>query len=206
MFARSTTITGDASALDAGIDYVRDEVMPMILRMDGCAGLSMLVDRDSGRCIVTSSWHTEDAMRASNEQLAQVRARAGEMLGGSPQIEEWEVAMMHRDHMTHDGACCRVTWMRMGEGDLDRGIDRFRAEMLPDMQALDGFCSASLLVNRVTGQACATTTYDSREAMMAARERASQLRESRAREAGVEITEVAEFDLALAHLRVPEMA
>jgi hypothetical protein len=48
-------------------------------------------------------------------------------------------------------------------------------------------------------------TYDSLEAMERSREKADALREAGAREAGVEIVEVCEFEMALAHLRVPEM-
>jgi hypothetical protein len=42
--------------------------------------------------------------------------------------------------------------------------------------------------------------------MAAGRERASQLRISTADRSGAEIVDVVEFDLAVAHLRVPEMA
>jgi hypothetical protein len=46
--------------------------------------------------------------------------------------------------------------------------------------------------------------YESRAAMRAATGMAEPLREEFVRQMGGEITEVAEFDLALAHLRVPE--
>src|SRR4051794_27159997 len=59
MYARSTTIHGDPGAVREGIAYVHDEVMPVLRAMDGCVGLSMLADRDSGRCIVTTSWRDE---------------------------------------------------------------------------------------------------------------------------------------------------
>ena len=38
MFARSTTINGDSGAIDAGIAYVRDQVMPMLTEMPGSWG------------------------------------------------------------------------------------------------------------------------------------------------------------------------
>ena len=57
MYGRSTTIEGQPSLIDEGIDYVRDVVMPALRRMDGCIGLSLLVDRGSGRCIALSLIH-----------------------------------------------------------------------------------------------------------------------------------------------------
>ncbi len=55
MYARSTTVHGNPAAIDVGIAYVREAVIPAVRDMDGCIGLSMLVDRASGRCIVTTA-------------------------------------------------------------------------------------------------------------------------------------------------------
>ena len=205
MYARSITIMGDPGRMDDGIAYVRDEVMPTITAMDGCVGLSMLVDRGTGQCIVTSSWQSEDTMRASDLHLAPIRTRGGEVMGGVPRVEEWEVAVMHRDHEAPEGSCCRVTWMRVNHGGFDRGMALYRSAMLPEMESLEGFCSASLLVNRENDRACSTTTYDSRAAMEASRDRAWTIRDAGIREAGVDVLDVVEADLVLAHLRLPEL-
>ena len=205
MYARSTTIMGDPARLDDGIAYVRDDVMPTITAMDGCLGLSMLIDRDTGQCIVTSSWDSEEAMQASNLHLAPMRMRGGQIMGGPPEVDEWEVAVMHRDHPAPAGSCCRVTWMRLNHTDIDRDIDLYRAAMLPEMESIEGFCSASLLVNRALGRACNTTTYDSREALDASRERSWTIRDAGVREAGVDVLDVVECDLVVAHLRLPEL-
>lgn len=205
MYARSTIIMGDPGRLDDGIAYVRDDVLPTITTMDGCVGLSMLVDRDTGQCIVTSSWDTEDTMGASNLHLAPMRMRGGQIMGGPPEVDEWEVAVMHRDRPAPTGSCCRVTWMRLNHGDIDRGIELYRTAMLPEMESIAGFCSASLLVNRTAGRACNTTTYDSREALDASRERSWTIRDAGIREAGVDVLDVVECDLVLAHLRLPEL-
>ena len=55
MYARSTTVRAHPEALDDGIAYVRDKILPAVRKMDGCIGLSMLVDRTSGRCVVTTA-------------------------------------------------------------------------------------------------------------------------------------------------------
>lgn len=205
MFARSTTIMGDPTTMDAGIAYVRDDVMPAVMAMDGAAGLSMLCDRESGQCIVTSSWTSEEAMHASDLNLRPMRERAGELLRGTPQIEEWEALVMHRDHHSLLGACCRATWLLFDRGTMDDGLALYRFVILPALEELDGFCSASLLVNRGLGRACSTTTFDSVPAMEASRERSWAIREAGVRDAGVDVLDVAEYDLAIAHLHLPEL-
>ncbi|WP_436493464.1 antibiotic biosynthesis monooxygenase [Actinokineospora sp. HUAS TT18] len=207
MFARSTTLQAHQDKIDTGIAHVRDEVMPALQDMDGFVGLSMLIDRSSGRCIVTTSWESEEAMRATTESVRSMRDRAAEMLGGNrAQVDEWEIAALHRDHKSQEGACVRATWMRVGDTEPDRATDVFRMALLPKIEQLPGFCSASLLLDRESGIAVSSVTYDSRAAMEDSRAQADQLRSSGAKEAGVEVLEVTEFDLAIAHLRVPEMA
>jgi hypothetical protein len=75
----------------------------------------------------------------------------------------------------------------------------------PALDDLTGFCSASLLINRGTGEAVSTVTYDNAEALSRTREAAERLRNRGAEQAGAKLLEVAEFELALAHLRVPEL-
>jgi quinol monooxygenase YgiN/heme-degrading monooxygenase HmoA len=203
--ARSTTIQAQPSSIDDGIAHVRDEVLPAIMGVDGCVGLSLLVDRQSGRCIATSAWQSAGAMLASEEQVRPLRDRAAEIFGGSSQVDEWEIAVLHRDHQTQQGACVRVTWLEVAPADADRGIDAFRAA-LPTIESLDGFCSASLMVDRSSGRAVSSVTFDSRDAMQRTRDQASGIRSEVAQDARGRVLEVAEFDLAVAHLRVPEMA
>ena len=206
MHARSTTIRANPESLESGITLVRDEVMPEVMGMDGCVGMSMLVDRLTGRSIVTTAWQSKEAMDATAERVRPLRDRASELLGGRPQVDEWEIAVMHRDHTSAPGACVRATWVRMAPDRIDRGIDVYRMGILPATQEMEGFCSASLMVDRTEGYAMSSVTFDSREAMERSRAMGEELRERGAREIGLEIVEVGEFELVLAHLHVPEMA
>ena len=205
MYARSTTVTGRADMMDSGITHVKDTVMPQVRAMDGCVGLSLIADRDSGRCIVTTAWRDEAAMRATAEAVMALREGAARMFGGETSVDEWEVAYLHRDHRSAEGACTRVTWLEGDSAVMDRMIEMVRTTIMPRLEQLDGFCSASLLVDRAAGRGCFTASYDSTEAMVAARDAAMGLRADVMTETGSRITEVAEFELALAHLDVPEL-
>jgi heme-degrading monooxygenase HmoA len=200
VYARSTTFHGRPGNIDAGVRFIEDEAGPMLKRIDGCRGLSMLVDRATGQCIATSSWESEAAMLASDSQLRPLRDRGRDILGGSMQVDEWEITIMHR---THHGECCRASWL---QGDLDTMTDTIRIGILPELERLPGFCSTSMLVNRSTGLACVTSTWETRAAMEASRNAAEHLRSRAASEAGGEVVDAHEFDLAYAHLHVPEMA
>ena len=192
--------------MDEGIAHIRDEVLPALTAMEGCIGLSLLVDRKTGRCIATSAWQSEDAMRMSEDQVEPIRDRAAEIFGGTPQVEKWEIAVLHRDHRSRDGACVRATWMQVEPAQADRAIDMFRMATLPAIEDLAGFCSASLMVDRASGRCVSSVTYDTMDSMERNREAAGAVRRAGAQEASAEVLDVGEFELALAHLRVPEMA
>ncbi len=206
MYARSTTIQAQPLSIDIGIAHVRDVVMPALAEIDGFVGMSLLVDRQSGMCIATSSWDTVAAMRAGAERVAPIRDRAALMFDGSARVEEWEISLLHRDHRSGEGACVRATWLKVVPDQLTRSLDFYRSSVLPEMEALDGFCSASLLVDHpACRRAVSCSTFDSLDAMARNRDRATELRSRRVRELGAEVIDVAEFELAIARLRVPEL-
>jgi len=204
VYARSTTIEGQPSSIDAGIDYVRDVVMPALRQMDGCIGLSLLVDRGSGRCIATSSWETDKAMHASGEQVLPLQRRAAEIFGGSVMVDRWEIAVLHRDHRASAGACVRATWFNVRPDQLDRAIRYYRESMLPAIHELEGFCSTSLMIDRTSGRAVSSSTFDSLEAMERNGDQTRSLLTTQLHELGAEQHDC-EFELAIACLRVPEL-
>jgi hypothetical protein len=206
MYARSSTIQAQPSTIDAGIAHVRDAVMPALGGIEGFTGLSLMVDRSSGHCIATSAWQSEESMRASEQSVRPVRDRLAEILGGTAQVEEWEIAVLHRDHRSSDGACVRATWVKVSPDQSDRGIDFYKTTILPALEELEGFCSASLLVDRASGRAVASATFDSVEARERNREQLDRLRGMGSQEVAAEVPDECDFELALAHLRVPEMA
>jgi quinol monooxygenase YgiN len=204
MYARSSAVRGNPEKMDEAIAYVHDKVMPAMQQMDGCVGLSMLCDRDSGMSIVTSSWADHEAMTRNTENVRGIREHFAQILGGPAEVREWEIAALHRMHGAPQGACCRVVWMRGVMGQMDSMLDTFRMAMLPRMEELPGFCSVSLMVDRQSGISSSTVTYEGRDAMMRAAEQAQAMREEFSRQLDQQVTDVQEFELVLAHLRVPE--
>jgi quinol monooxygenase YgiN len=204
MHARSTTIHGDPRSVAAATAFVRDEVVPEVAALAGCVGLSLLADSGSGTCIVTTSWLDEAAMHASREGVAASAARTAEVLGGRPELQEWEVAAMHRVPEARHGARSRVTWLRTGPGAVDRAVDAVRLSLMPKLEDLPGFCSVSVMVRRSEGLTVAAVSYDGQADLEQSREGAREFREAFAPVLGIEVLDSAEFDVPIAHLRVPE--
>ena len=204
MYARSTTITGKPENVDRGLVYVRDRVLPAVLGMDGFVGMSMLADRHSGRCIVTTAWEDRAALDRSAGEVRAMRARAADILGGPATVEEWTIALLHRLHRAPEGACARVTWSRGAPDQLDRMVDAFGVSIVPRLEDIPGFCSVSVLVDPVGGRSTTAVTYTDREAMEESLAVTSGLREEFSRLMGAELIEVATFELVVAHLHVPE--
>lgn len=206
MLARTTTIQADIDKIDAGIAYVRDEVFPAVSAMSGCIGMSLLADRTSGRCIATTAWESEAAVRDSADKVLSLRAGAIAALGSdTSEVDVWEIAVVHRDHAAPDGACARVTWLSGTPDMAERAVDFYKMGVLPRLQELEGFCSASFMINRETGRAVGTATFETRQQLEASRDTSRGLREAAARELGATIDDVAEMELAFAHLHIPEM-
>jgi hypothetical protein len=206
VYARSTTIVAQSDRIDDGIALINDEVMPMMTEIDGCMGLSLLVERGSGRCIATSSWETAEAMRASDDRLQPIRQRLLDTTRGTGlDVQEWEIALLHRDHESPAGACARVTWARPPEGQLDAAVEAYKTIVMPLLEERGGFCSSSMVINRDTGIGCGTASYESMAAVEATRDFAAEQRAMMSERTGVEFVDVMECELVVHHLRVPEL-
>jgi quinol monooxygenase YgiN len=200
VFARSTTVQVRPRSLDAAVARVRDDVMPAVPATEGCLGVSMLVNPTSGRCIVTSAWLTEEAMTTDQRLQPLVdRATTGSAI---PEVEDWEIGVVHRDHTSGPGAWVRVSWVHIEPEQVDRLAELYRMVLLPTIVEFEGFCSASLLLDRPSGHAVSSVTFDSYQAMRTTRTLAAGVREH----VDGEVLEVDELQLALAHLRVSEPA
>jgi hypothetical protein len=207
VYARSSSIQARPDSIDTGIAHVRDEVIPALAQMDGYVGLSLLVDRQSGECIATSAWESEFALRFTAELAEGVRQRAADVFAGTAtKVDEWNIAVLHRAQRSNHGACVRATWIKVVPDQASRAVDFYRTSVLPEMEELDGFCSASLMIDPTSRRAVSSATFDSFDALERNRDQASALRTAKLREMGAEALDVGEYELAIAELRVPELA
>lgn len=207
MYARSTTVQGDPGTLDEAIAYVGEKEFPAITAIPGCVGLSMLADRENGRVIVSSAWADEKALKASKETVRPMQDRLMQMLRADDAlIQSWDVAVLHREKPSGDGARAQVTWSRIAPSNMDTLLNAYRGSMLARLQELPGFCSLSLVIDRKEGRIVSVTSFESAATCAQTRKPARGFREEFAQAVGARIVDVAEMDVAVAHLHVPDNA
>lgn len=95
MHARVTTIEMDASQIDEAISQLEERDVPTFKEIDGFRGMTVFVDRSSGKAIASTYWGSEEQMRTSEESVKEARQRAADTGGasGTPQVELFEVVL-----------------------------------------------------------------------------------------------------------------
>ena len=96
MHARMTTIHSPAERMDAGIEKVRDDILPAMRDIPGFKGIIGLVDRNANTGITISLWEDEQAMQEGDEQGARLREEAAKAMKAEtePMVNRYEVVLI----------------------------------------------------------------------------------------------------------------
>jgi heme-degrading monooxygenase HmoA len=81
MFARSSTWSGSAEALQKWSDHVADTVKGFVEGLPGNAGVLFLVDHQVGTALTVTLWETEAAAQATDRFAEQSRATTVDATG-----------------------------------------------------------------------------------------------------------------------------
>lgn len=202
MYVRSTVIDGDPRRVNDAIGYVRDTVVPFVARLDGTLGLSLLVNRSTGRTVTSTAWRSEETMADSLDAVRAIRNEAARILGGTPTLEQWLVAERDRVRAPEVGFGTRSTRVSFHPGDADLLVDTFRATTVPALALLPGYCGAVLLLDRARGLAVSSVTFDSREHLEQSRRSAAEIRQVSVEKAHARAVEVVESEVAIAGIQM----
>ena len=74
MYARTSTWTGTAEALDEWARHVAENVAPMVAGLPDNAGAWFLVDREGGKALTLTLWSSEEAALATDGTAEGIRA------------------------------------------------------------------------------------------------------------------------------------
>lgn len=205
MHIRVLTFRGEPDRLDDGIAFVRDQAQPAVQQLPGSLGLAMWAERESGRSVVATAWTDLAALDASEAVLSTgIRAQAARYLGGDPTTEVYERVLVHIDEPGRPGQWTRSSRVDVAPSDVDAVLAYVEDTALPALREDDGLAAAALLLDRRRGRALAVMTYRDRDAVLAGRDRAQQLRGGLAAAVpGSALHDVSERELVIAGLAVP---
>ena len=89
MFARVTVFQGAADQRDALVRHVQEQVAPTLKDLRGFQRGYWLRDQQAGdNVMVITVWESQEAMRASEARVTQLRAQAAEKFGAKVQSSE----------------------------------------------------------------------------------------------------------------------
>jgi quinol monooxygenase YgiN len=202
MYVRANIFSGDPSKVDDAIAYAESTLVPAVTAIAGNRGLAMAVDRATGDGSVVTFWDDLDALRASEEQVKGLRNQTQSIMSGTVDVRVMEVVERHISHRPAPGCWNRVTMLQMsGDDDVDAAVDTFRNNTLPALQAMDGFCAATLSRDLAAARAVAVTTWRDRASLDASSDRADTLRQEVTGKAHATIDSVREQEIVVAAMR-----
>ena len=196
MYARVTTVQGQADRLDAGIRTFQEQTVPLVQGQAGFESAYLLVDRQQGKALAISLWQSEQAMQQSEQAIAPQRTQAAQQMGAStPTVDRYEVIIAEG---SGGGQAARVTSYQAPPERMDEAIALFRERTVPAVQGQQGITALYLLVDRQGGKALSLSLWASAQAMQQSEQMVQQLREQGGgQQLGVATTAVERYEVAV---------
>jgi hypothetical protein len=199
MFTRLLTFTGTDN-IDAGVTYLRDEVLPVLHAQRGYRGVTASASRSERVIGILSLWDTEADRDASDSALGKARQEAAKLVGGDLSVETFELVVAEIREPADVGSALMVTRLSMEPAKIDENLGFFSSEVLPRIMAAPGFRALRNMINRQSGEGVVGSAWADQDTMMAASEQAIA-RRPEAISRGVNFGETSYREIVFADLR-----
>jgi heme-degrading monooxygenase HmoA len=159
MDVRIVTFTG-AKDIDAGVNFAREKVLPILSEQKGYRGMTASADRDAGLFAVLSLWDTAEERDATESVLAPSRQEGAEIIGGDVTVETYEQLVAEiGETPPGPGSALMVTRISMDPAKVDDNTAFFKSEVAPRIKANPGFQGLRNMMNRTTGKGVVGTAW-----------------------------------------------
>lgn len=205
MFGRYNFVHGDPARTDAGIEFVKSTVQPLVATQPGSYGVGMWVNRDTGEALVLTVWEDQAALEASEAKVTDVRSEASAVVSGQTTVERYEPVLIDRAGPDEAGDIMRLLKMTGIPADIEKNTAWAHDEIVPLLRQQPGYRGYVVAVDRSTGRAVAMTTYRGRDNAKKALAATEGVRRAAA-DRGLEITGMQEYEVAVVGIRGPDDA
>lgn len=196
LFSRVVRLKGDPSTVDKRTSQWTQQILPLIKKQKGFAGVSYMGNRKTGDGFSVSYWETEQAMKDSRGQIRPQAEKILSEVGGSiVEDDECEVAVQERFQPPKVGTWARVTTVEGDPAKIDQGISSFKTRIVPTIQKQRGGRAAILLVNRKAGKSFGGTVWDTEKDLQDSEAAVSGIRQEVAQQVGARNPKVEAFEI-----------
>jgi heme-degrading monooxygenase HmoA len=212
MYLRATRVHVPADKVKEAIHDFEKNVAPAVRKVSGNLGAGLLVNRQSGEALAITYWDSAKSLGASEQTGVDTRSGTAQRVPGMQivNVERAEVMIMDRAAEPKAGTMLRLTSATGDIDKLDAGVSHVRTKVLPLAKAQKGYRGMVGAIDRQTGRAFVSSTWDTLADLEASEKVVSPTRAESAKISGlipetvkVEIFEAAVFDLAPAAVGQP---
>jgi heme-degrading monooxygenase HmoA len=201
MFARVTWVEGPPDQLEQGIRAFREQVVPAARRLAGFSGVSLLVDRSTGRSASVTYWESEPALRDSEAAASALRTQATQASGARVrEIERFELLFQERSAPPRADTFVRVNLLRGSPDKLDAAVRFVREQTGSVVTQQKGFRAVLMGANRQTGRAFVTSVWDTAADREASDAALRELRRQAGQVAGADQVQIELYEVVFAEV------
>jgi hypothetical protein len=213
---RLSRIAADPPALDDCVAYIKSEARQAVEFRPGSLGISVLADRTEGAALFGSVWVSWEAMSASEETEAPLRAELAKRAGTPVTVWDYQIpiSVIFDPVLLLGGQAVRLTRIQVKPSQVDDVIEVVGDEVVPSLSEAPGFRAALLFADPASGRMISETIWRDPRARAAAPSVAAIIRREFPDEAGsdiagfldeggAEICGVADYSLVFSTIRDP---
>jgi hypothetical protein len=216
LYTRLSRIAADPPALDDCVAYIKGEARQAVEFRPGSLGISVLADRTEGAALFGSVWVSWEAMSASEETEAPLRAELAKRAGTPVTVWDYQIpiSVIFDPVLLLGGQAVRLTRIQVKPSQVDDVIEVVGDEVVPSLSEAPGFRAALLFADPASGRMISETIWRDPRARAAAPSVAAIIRREFPDEAGrdipgfpdeggAEICGVADYSLVFSSIRDP---
>jgi quinol monooxygenase YgiN len=178
MWVRATRLRSAPSALGTLIDEFITVTAPKVKAIDGNVGAVLAVNREEGRATALTYWRDRAALDASETAATGLRtATAAKGDATVESVERLEQVLIERVAPSEVGHFIRANRFRADPARADEGIENLRQQTIPTLRTVSGFRAVVCGIDRESGRAVISTTWDSLDALRASEAAVSSARQ-----------------------------
>jgi heme-degrading monooxygenase HmoA len=180
------TIVNEATNVDGGIEYMKNDVIPGLRQQKGYRGISISGDRAGGVMNILAQWETQADMDATESATDKARQEAVNVTGGKFTVERYEQLVSDTQAPGPSvGSKLHIREIKMDPAKVDENLEFFKQVIVPEFKNSQGFLAVRNLMNRATGEGRVGTIWAD-EASLRAQLAQTEQRRARAAERGVQ--------------------